>query len=77
MFFSSNVCLHTYASTCLVKYSFKNIKNVTKKFVGINFDDNGAVVVTQFVERSLPTPEVCSSNPVIRKHYLSTVLKLY
>ena len=38
-----------------------------------------AVVVAQLVERSLPTPEVCCSNPVIGKPYitylLSTVLK--
>ena len=39
----------------------------------------GAVVVAQLVERSLPTPEDRSSNPVIGKIYieylLSTVLK--
>ena len=29
-----------------------------------------AVVVAQLVEWSLPTPEICSSNPVIRKFYL-------
>ena len=27
-----------------------------------------AVVVAQLVERSLPTPEVCGSNPVIDKN---------
>ena len=41
---------------------------------------NGAVVVAQLVERSLPTPEVRGSNPVIGKIYiehclLSTVKK--
>ena len=37
------------------------------------------VVVAQLVEKSLLTPKVCGSNPVIRKiyiaHFLSTVLK--
>ena len=28
------------------------------------------VVVAQLVERSLPTPEVCGSNPVIGKIYM-------
>ena len=36
------------------------------------------MVVAQLVERSLPTPDVRSSNPVISKfNSLSTVLKLY
>ena len=36
-----------------------------------------AVVVAQLVERSLPTPEVRSSNPVIyiRQYLMSTVVK--
>ena len=29
-----------------------------------------AVVVAQSVEQSLPTPEVCGSNPVIGKFYI-------
>ena len=36
----------------------------------------GAVVVSQLVERSLPTPEVRGSNPVIGKfNVLSAILK--
>ena len=33
-----------------------------------------AVVVTQLVERSLLTPEICGSNPVIGKFYLLSIL---
>ena len=37
------------------------------------------MVVAQLVERLLPTPEICGSNPVIGKiyieHLLSTILK--
>ena len=36
----------------------------------------GAVVVAQVVERLLPKPEICSSNPVIGK-MLSTNLSTY
>ena len=32
-----------------------------------------AVVVAELAERSLPTPEICSSNPNIEKIYLSLV----
>ena len=34
---------------------------------------NRAVVVAQLVERSLPTSEVCGSNPVIGKLFMFTV----
>ena len=32
------------------------------------------MVVAQLVERSLPTPEVCGSNPVIGKKYIEDLL---
>ena len=42
-------------------------------------EGNGTVLVAQLVERLLPTPDICSSNPVIGKLFitniLSTVLK--
>ena len=49
-------------------------------FIWQNYIMFGAVVVAQLVELSLPTPEVCGSNPVIGKIYfehclLSTVFK--
>ena len=34
--------------------------------------DDGAVVVAQLVERSLPLPEVRGSNPVLGKNLYST-----
>ena len=41
-----------------------------------NFVKTRAVVVTRSVKHLLPTPEICSSNPVIVKFYLiSTLLK--
>ena len=56
----------------LERKSFQ-VNFVSKLFV------NWAVVVTQLVERLLPTPEVHCSNPVTRKIYieclLTTVLK--
>ena len=33
-----------------------------------------AVVVAQLVERLLPIPEVCGSNPVIGKNYIEHLL---
>ena len=39
-----------------------NLEVVIKNFV------RGAVVVAQLVERLLPIPEVCGSNPVIGKN---------
>ena len=36
-----------------------------------------AVVVAHLVERSLPIPEVCSSNPVIGKKILNIYCQLY
>ena len=47
---------------------------------GIKISHIWAVVVTQLVERSLPTPEVHSSNPVIGKlfyQHLSVYCQLY
>ena len=38
---------------------------------------NGEVVVAQLVERSLPIPEVCGSNPVIGKNlFISNICLL-
>ena len=42
----------------------------------ITFSKFGAVFVAQLVERSLPTPEVCGSNPVIGKLLCGTLLTL-
>ena len=40
-------------------------------------EDTTSMVVAQLVERSLPTPEVPSSNPIIGEFYiLSTVLNM-
>ena len=40
-----------------------------------NIDHSGAVVVAQLVERSLPIPEVCSSNPAIGKNLNWTIYR--
>ena len=34
----------------------------------------GASIVTQWVEWSLSTPEICSLNPVIGKFYLHSIV---
>ena len=43
------------------------------KFSGANLFLCLVVVVAQLEERSLPTPEICGSNPVIGKFYLLSV----
>ena len=42
-----------------------------------NFKQERAVVVAQLVERSLPIPEVCGSNPVTGKNLLNLYCQLY
>ena len=38
-------------------------------------DQPWAVVVSQLVERLLPIPEICGSNPVIGYYFLSNAFK--
>ena len=72
---------------CFIFSSFE-ISKIRTRIVGIevtntdhsstlsNYKKIREVVVTQMVERSLPTPEFCGSNPGISDFYLlSTVLK--
>ena len=54
----------TACSSCLGVYNL--IEVIASIFVGNNLQ-RGEVVVAQLVERSLPTPEVRSSNQVIGK----------
>ena len=59
-------------------YQLKAISNISVRELHVLKIEVRAVVVVQLVERSLPTPEIHGSNPVIGKFYkLLTVFNLY
>ena len=57
---------------------FSNLQNnfIQTIFRMLHKNASGSAVVAQLVERSLPTPKITSSNPIVGKlHLLSTALK--
>ena len=54
-----------YIITCCLSFLCKQQICCFCKIVYLKANKSGAVVVAQLVERLLPIPEICSSNPVI------------
>ena len=59
-----------------IDFSIRYLPTYLPTYLPVNTSQFGAVVLAHLLERSVLTPVICSSNPVIGKFYLlSTVLK--